>query len=264
MERPLRIAVIGDYREDATAHRANAPALELAGTATGHLVVGIWNATDSLEREVGPRLSSFDAIWCVPAGPYANMDGALASIRYARERGVPFLGTCAGFQHAVIEYARNVMGISAADHEETHPGSENNVISLLTCALVEKSETIELKDGSRIREIYGVPEIFEQYHCNYGLNPKYRARLEAAGMRMTAEGVGGEARAMELDHHPFFMGTLFQPERAGLAGRAHPLICAFVKAAAEARTRKGAGDANLNVSFDLSSRRPRESPQASP
>src|SRR5204862_344720 len=82
------------------------------------------------------RLSPFDAIWCVPNSPYASMEGALCAIRFARESGRPFLGTCGGFQHTIIEYARNVLGFHEADHAESNPAAALPLISRLACFLL--------------------------------------------------------------------------------------------------------------------------------
>ncbi len=91
----------------------------------------------------------------MPASPYASADGAFAAIRFARENARPFLGTCGGFQHAVIEYARNVIGITDADHAETNPGADMPLIAPLACSLVEVSQTLTLAPqqpyGPRLR-----------------------------------------------------------------------------------------------------------------
>ena len=99
-----------------------------------------WLATETLgldrEAVAGARLGAFDALWCVPASPYASMEGALCAIRFARERGVPFLGTCGGFQHALIEYARNVLGMEGADHAESNAEAATPLVTPLSCSLV--------------------------------------------------------------------------------------------------------------------------------
>jgi CTP synthase (UTP-ammonia lyase) len=95
---------------------------------------------------------------------------------------------------------------------------------------------VRLAEGTRIREIYGVEEIEEEYMCGFGLNPEYRETLERHGMRFTGFDPEGAARAMELPEHPFFIATLFQPERAALHGHLPPLARAFVHAATSAAT----------------------------
>jgi CTP synthase (UTP-ammonia lyase) len=160
------------------------------------------------------------------------MDGALLAIRHARESAVPFLGTCGGFQHAVVEYARNVLGWADAEHAETAPGGFRTVISPLKCALVEATGSVRLFPSTRIASAYGVNETIEGYRCSYGLNPEFQAALVAGPLRASADDETGEVRAVELDAHPFFVATLFQPERAALAGKSVPLAVAFVSACA--------------------------------
>lgn len=233
-----RIALIGDHDPAVVAHRAIPQALALAREATGADLAWDWLGTDTIV-DAPRQLAGYASIWCVPASPYRSMDGALAAIRFARESGRPFLGTCGGFQHALIEFARNVAGIRAADHAETAPaachvirdipnGSEL-VVTPLACSLVGQSGDIVFTPGSKLAGIFGGAATREGYHCNYGFNPAYRARFEAAGLRFTGFDREGQIRAFELAGHPFFVGTLFQPERAALAGGSHPLVEAFVR-----------------------------------
>jgi len=227
----LRIALVGDYSSEITAHVAIPRALALAAGGLECEIVPQWIATPELERDAGQVLSGYHAIWCVPGSPYASMEGALGAIRLARETGRPFLGTCGGCQHALIEYARNVLGLGAADHAETNPDGTTLVITQLACALRETSAPIVLFDGSRIRAIYGQGEIVEGYNCSFGLNPQYRTLLDDGRLRITAADADGDVRAVELAGHPFFIATLFQPERAALKGRTPPLVAAFLRAA---------------------------------
>ena len=159
------------------------------------------------------------------------MAGALRAIRFARERLRPFLGTCGGFQHAVVEYARNVLGWADAEHAETAPDAARPVIAALSCSLLEVTNTVRLHPGSRIATAYGATEATEGYHCRYGLNEAFRETLVSGALRVTAEDEAGDIRALELEGHPFFVATLFQPERAALAGRLPPLAAAFSRAA---------------------------------
>ncbi len=179
-------------------------------------------------------LAQADAVWCVPGSPYEDMDAALAAIRWAREQRKPFLGTCGGFQHALLEFARDVAGLPTADHTETNATASVPVVTLLPCSLVEQSEEISFVPHSLIQAAYIAASAREGYHCSYGLNPGYQNALEAAGLRFTAFDASGHIRGMELsvDAHPFFVGTLFQPERAALENRIPPLVRTFIAAAA--------------------------------
>jgi CTP synthase (UTP-ammonia lyase) len=221
----LRVALVGDFDPAVVAHQAIPKALELAG------VEGVWVHTSSISR-VDEQFASFDGIWCVPVSPDANTQGALDAIRYAREHGRPFLGTCGGFQHALLEYARNVCGIAGAHHAETDPDAALHLIAPLVCSLVEQSEEILLAEGGRFRRAYGLPRIIEDYHCSYGLNREYESLVLRDGLQATAHGRNGEVRGVELAGHPFYVAALFQPERRALRGEVPPLVAAFVAAMA--------------------------------
>jgi CTP synthase (UTP-ammonia lyase) len=225
------VALVGDYSPGVIAHRAIPRALELACAAAKRDLTWQWVATRDV-RHAARDLGRFSAVWLVPASPYENMAGALEAVRFARETKRPFLGTCGGFQHALIEFARNFAGLPAADHAETNPRGGTLVVAPLACSLVEKTGSLRFASGSLIRAAYGRDTAQEGYHCNYGLNPAHRAALEGAGLRFTAFDENNEVRAAELavDIHPFFVGTLFQPERAALRDQLPPLAAAFTRA----------------------------------
>ena len=226
---PLRIALVGDVNPDVIAHKAIPLAIDDAAAVLALTVEYEWLATRNIQS--ADALSGFDAVWVVPASPYQNADGAFIAIRHARENGLPFLGTCGGFQHAIIEYARNMQGCEDAAHAETD--SEGlMVIAPLACSLVEKSDVIELRPNTLIAKAYGRESIEEGYHCNYGIAPEFDAGLEAGPLRVSGWDEEGEIRAVELTTHPFFVATLFQHERNALAGRPAPLVHAFLRAAA--------------------------------
>jgi CTP synthase (UTP-ammonia lyase) len=172
----------------------------------------------------------------MPGGPYRDMDGALRAIRHARESGAPFLGTCAGFQHAVIEYARNVLLWSDAEHAESSPSAARAVISPLSCGLLQSEGNVRLYPNTRIAAAYGTGEATEEYLCRYGVNPEFIAALVAGPLRAAAADATGDLRAVELGGHAFFVATLFQPERAVFKGRSAPLVVAL-----RARVRTGDG-----------------------
>jgi CTP synthase (UTP-ammonia lyase) len=235
------VALIGDHDPDVTAHRAIPRAIELASAAVGAPVVAQWIPTDEIADTA--RLEAFDGLRCVPASPYRRKDGALRAIRFAREQRRPFLGTCGGFQHAVLEYARNVLGWSDAGHAETDPDAARVVVAPLECSLVEVSGDVHLLPDTHLARAYGAPSAREGYHCRYGMNPAFRDELAHGPLRIAATDELGDVRAVELTDHPYFVATLFQPERAALAGRPPPIAVAFVRAmlASESRERGAAG-----------------------
>ncbi|QIH10205.1 MULTISPECIES: CTP synthase [unclassified Pseudomonas] len=227
----IRIALVGDHDPRIIAHQALPLALQHAASEVGADLDYQWLATERLQDE--KSLEGFDGVWCVPGSPYRNMDGALMAIRIARQRQLPFLGTCGGFQHALLEYARNVLGWADAEHAETAPQAERAVLSLLSCALVETRNLIQLHADSRISKAYGSQSIEEGYHCRYGVNPEFASALFSGALRPTGHDSQGDLRAVELDDHPFFVATLFQPERAALLGHTPPLARALLQACLE-------------------------------
>jgi CTP synthase (UTP-ammonia lyase) len=232
----IRIALIGDYNPSVTAHAAIPLALELAAKAVDTEVQPVWIHTSQLTHdETLADLPGFQGIWCVPASPYANTDGAIEAITLARTARIPFLGTCGGFQHAIIEYFRNVIGLADASHAELDPETDRPVISRLSCSLVEVTGTIRLVPGSWAQRLYGADCSEEGYRCSYGLNPEFARAIEDRN-DLLVEGTdnAGDIRIVRLRHHPFFMATLFQPERSSMKGLVHPLIREFVCASASA------------------------------
>lgn len=238
MTTAIRIGLIGDYDAAVLAHQAIPLALALAADAVAEPVEPEWIPTEEIRG--ASRVFGFDGLWCVPASPYRSMEGALRAIRFAREQGRPFLGTCGGFQHAILEYARHVLGWADAEHAETEPNAARPVITPLTCALVEKIDTIRFHPGLILAAAYGCLEANEGYHCNYGINPAFLSALVSGPLRVSAEDRSGEVRAVELEGHPFFVATLFQPERAALIRKTPPAVAAFVRAADAMRTARAA------------------------
>jgi CTP synthase (UTP-ammonia lyase) len=232
MRPPIRLAIVGDRNDTIAAHRAIPLALAAAAAALDVDVRPEWVASDEIDDV--SRIAVFDAFWCAPGSPYRSMAGALRAIAHARTSGRPFLGTCGGFQHAVIDYARNVLHWDDAMHAESDPGVGRPVIAALECALVEARGSVVLAPGSRIARAYGGDTAPTIFHCRYGLNPAFRAALTHGAMRATAVDEHGELRAIELDGHPLFVGTLWQPERAALDGQRVPLAEALVAAARDA------------------------------
>lgn len=228
----IQIGLVGDYNPIHVAHQAIPLALELAGRAAEVLVTPTWIPTESIVPEdAAAQLAAYDGLWCVPASPYRSTAGALAAIRFAREAQRPFLGTCGGFQHALLEYAHNVLGLTKAAHSETDPDAAMALITPLACSLVGQRGEIFFREGSRLRAIYGAPQAEEGYHCNYGLNPAYEQLLDGQPLTICARDAAHEVRAIELAGHPFYFATLFQPERSALTTMVHPLILAYVRAA---------------------------------
>jgi CTP synthase (UTP-ammonia lyase) len=135
----------------------------------------------------------------------------------------------------IVEIARNVLRVEHADHAETNPDAQELVITPLECSLVGQAHPVNFVAGSRVAGLYGVSTTVEPYYCNYGLNPDYEPRLRSAGLRVTARDVEGRARAVELEGHPFFLGTLYVFQARDHAGGPHPITRALVASANAAK-----------------------------
>ncbi len=230
MAKRVLAGVIGDDHPAVPGYAVIREALHHAAHALAVDVETEWLPTPML-GEVETELAAYDALWCGPWGPYVNTDAALRAIRFARERGLPFLGTCAGFQHAAIEYARNVLGLADADHSESNPDAPAAVIAPLSHPLIERTAAVVLDPASRTAHIYGRTAVAERYRCRFGLNPDYVAPLHRGGLRVTGVDELGIAAVVECPDHPFFLATLFLPESTSRANAPHPLITAYVRAA---------------------------------
>lgn len=221
-----RIALVGDRSPAVQAHTRYAPLLEALREREGLTLDAYWIPTDA----VGD-LSGFDGIWIVPGSPYVSEQGAVNAARTAREHGIPLLGTCGGFQHVMLEYARNVCGLSVS-HGENDPGATDLLIEPLACELAGHEAIVRPAPGSRLERILGAGPSLERYQCAFALNPAYLETLAAHGLRFTGHDEGDAVRAAELPGHPFFLITLFQPELAGDGSRPHPIVSAFAAAVA--------------------------------
>jgi CTP synthase (UTP-ammonia lyase) len=240
-----KLALVGDRSPSVRAHGRIPLLIDALRKRDGIVLDPYWipsTEADDLER--------FDGIWVVPGSPYTDPDKVVAAVRTARLNEIPFLGTCGGFQHAVLHLAEDLAGIETPRHAEYDEGeaatrvwppgpySQPNepegrgsaVIVELECSLVGHEGPITYAPGTLIARIAGVDRSLERYHCSYGIAADYIATLEAAGVVFGAHDQDGAPRALELRDHPFFLGTLFQPELAGDGTRAHPVIRAFAEA----------------------------------
>ena len=136
-----------------------------------------------------------------------------------------------------MEYARNVLGIADAEHEESLPGAPTVVISKLACSLVGKTQKIAIPLNFIAHRAYGGKEVMEEFFCNYGLNPIFRDQISKSKLNITGVDPEGEVRIVELSDHPFFVATLFLPQMASSHGSAHPLIVSFLEAAINPQAR---------------------------
>jgi len=222
-----RIGIIAEYSPDFEPHVATSMAIEHARAALGCQVAYAWVSTSLIADDF---FEHFDALWVAPGSPYKSMEKTINAIRYAREHGVPTIGTCGGFQHIMIEYARNLLGIKDADHAEYDPYASDLFISELACSLAGKEMDLRLVEGSKIARIYGSTHVKERYYCNFGVNPDRLAEIKSGPIQITGSDDEGEVRVVEYPAHPFFIATLFVPQTRSTPENPHPLVTAFIRA----------------------------------
>ncbi len=228
-QRVFRIALVGDRNPDIPDHQAIPLALDDAAAVMDLTLEYRWLATTAIAE--GESLEPFDAIWAVPHSPYQNMQGALIAIRYARENALPFLGTCAGFQYAVLEYARHVLEWPDAAHAEVSDQGRV-VIAPTACPLNNVEQVVELRSHTVAARAWGKTEIVALYNCSYQIAPSFIDALADQPLKVSGWDEEGAPRILEIPEHPFFVATLFQPERAALSGRPVPLVHELLRAIA--------------------------------
>jgi CTP synthase (UTP-ammonia lyase) len=245
----VRIGVLGDFNPEYRSHHATNDSLHHAAAKLNLAIESRWVPTPCLlDPNATKTLESFDGLWAPPGSPYQSFDGMLQGIKFARERDWPFLATCGGFQYALIEIARNVLGIADADSAENNSGSKNSspknlVIYPVQCAVPDQAPDapklsgmipeIRLRPGSYLQSFYSHDKIAEEFFCNFEVNPEFEWASVEAGFPVVARGSQGEIRAIESPTHRFYVATLFQPQRSSKPGAPHPLVLAFVQAAAD-------------------------------
>jgi CTP synthase (UTP-ammonia lyase) len=242
MKHAVRIAIVGDYNAEYVSHVTNGPAIEHAAGSLDVPAEFRWVGTEGIPADDPARaLESFDGLWIAAGSPYRSRPGALAAIRFGREEGRPILATCGGFQYGLLEFAHNALGRKDLEHGEDAPGAPKQLITGVACPVPNRSSDapklsgalrIHLREGSRAREIAGTDRIEEEYFCNFELNPEYDDLFDESGLEFTGFGDRGESRIFEIPDHPFYIATLFQPQRRSRPGSPHPLAVGFVEAAA--------------------------------
>ena len=221
------IVVLGEYTPSYGPHQATDAAIEHSRDLLKADIDAEWISTQVLDER---RLSNYSGFWIAPGSPYQSLEKTLCTIQYAREHHIPCLGTCGGFQHMLLEYARNVLGSKDANHAEYDPYASNLFISQLSCSLVGRKMTLSLVPGSQVAGIYGTTSVQEHYYCNFGVNPDYVPLLKQGPLKVSGSDAEGEVRVVECPDHPFFIGTLFVPQQRSTREQPHPLVTAFLRA----------------------------------
>jgi CTP synthase len=261
----VNIALVGKYVDLTESYKSLSEALIHAGIHTGAKPVIHYIDSESIERDGTGQLAKMDAI-LVPGGfGKRGVEGKITAIRYAREHRMPYLGICLGMQLAIIEFARNVVGLKGAHSTEFDPHTGDPVIGLITEWHTRDGQTelrsaesdlggtmrlggqeCALVEGSAVRGIYERDVIAERHRHRYEVNNRYRTLLESHGLRFSAISLKDDlAEMIELPDHPWFVACQFHPEFTSTPRQGHPLFSAFVRAAT-AQAARTAGDSREN------------------
>ncbi|HEY3082250.1 MAG TPA: CTP synthase [Chloroflexota bacterium] len=240
----LRIAIVGKYVELPDSYLSIREALQHAGVHHGRDVKIDWVSSELIDpNDPVERLRTASGIVVAPGFGSRGIEGKIAAARFARERGVPYLGLCLGMQMMTIEFARHVLGTNDVNSTEMDPGTRHPVIDLMPAQreLEEKGGTMrlgawpcKLEPRTIAGYAYGEPLIFERHCHRYEFNNEYRDQLTRAGLRISGTSPDGKlVEIVELADHPFMLGCQFHPEYKSRPTRPHPLFTAFVAAAAK-------------------------------
>jgi CTP synthase len=249
----VRIAVIGKYTDFVDSYKSVQEALVHGGIANDVGVDVNWLSSDLFsapERSVELLRDMHGVL--VPGGfGVRGVDGMVEAIRHARATQLPFFGICLGLQTAIIEFARNVVGLGNSHSSEFAPDCENPVISIMESQqhVTDMGGTMRLGQypcrlarGSRAAEIYGVPEVSERHRHRYEVSNVYRDAFVEHGLRLSGLSPDGSlVEIIELPDHPWFVGCQFHPELKSRPNRPHPLFAAFIAAAVKAKRRRETG-----------------------
>jgi CTP synthase len=244
----VTIGLIGKYVELQDSYKSILEAFIHAG-AENEVKVKIESIhSEYLElQNVEEKLSHLDGLLVAPGFGERGIAGKIDAVRYSRENGLPFFGICLGMQMAVIEYARNVLGITDANSTEMDPDAEHPVIALMEDQkdILDMGGTMRLGawdcdlKGDRIQKIYGEKKISERHRHRYEYNEEYREQLEKAGLHTTGVNPkSGLVEIVEVDYHPWFIGVQYHPEYKSTVANPHPLFVSFVAAARDYKKKK--------------------------
>jgi CTP synthase len=235
----VTVGLVGKY-DLQDAYKSIRESLHIAGIHAGRKVCIRFVNSETVDAgNVSSALDGLDGVVICPGFGQRGIQGKIEAVRYAREHDIPAFGICLGMQMMVIEFARDVLGLADADSAEMNPATPDNVIDMMEDQkkLTQMGGTMrlgaygcDLKEGSRVRGIYGKPHVEERHRHRYEFNNKYRDAYEAAGMRCV--GVNPESDLVEIVEIPelkWFIGTQFHPEYSTTVLEPHPLFMDFVK-----------------------------------
>lgn len=243
----IRLGIIGDYNPQHELHRATDACIPLVESELGVKVEAIWIATTELSKT---DLNEFNAL-LVGTGIYQEREPVLDALRFAREHAIPTLAMCGGFQHMIIEYARNVVGLQEVGHAEFDPHIGDHIIVPLQCSLRGLEGSVVIEPNSLMAHLYNSERSTEKFYCSFGIAPRYYETLAGASLRFVGHDDEGQIRIAELPNHPFFVGTLFVPQASALKGVSHPLINGLLNVA---RVNMGREEQSLSLEASRSLR----------
>ena len=246
----LSIAVMGDRREGFAPQDTLEDALAHAAAKSGLSIDMVWLGTAAIGRDPARVLQGFDGLIAAP-GDVDDLEGALAGLTFARRTGCPLLGTCGGFQHAVLEFARNVAGLPEAQHEYYAPDASTLVLTAFSCSIFGQAMEVELVAGTLARRLFAADRSVEAYYCGHGIDAKYEARLVSAGLIVSGRDREAAPRVVELAAHPFYLATLFVPQTRSTADAPHPVFLGFLEAAARQRDERAGCGSSPEASIRL-------------
>ncbi len=240
----VTIGLVGKYVELRDAYKSIAEAFVHAGAQNECKVNVRWIQSEMLNREnYRDLLDELDGMLVAPGFGERGIEGKINAIRYARENGIPFFGICLGMQCAVVEFARNVLGLDGAASTEMNAQTPHPVIDMMEDQkqITAKGGTMrlgaypcELRKGSRASHIYGKTLVSERHRHRYEFNNLYKEAFEKAGMHATGINPDtGLVEIVEIRDHPWFVGVQFHPELKSTVINPHPLFVRFVRAAME-------------------------------
>lgn len=223
------IGIIGDFHNSKT-QSAIANSIEHSNNKLGFATKYRWIETTTLGNDnYYKELKNLNGIWSASGSPFKSMIGSLNAIKYARENMIPHIGTCGGYQHSIIEYARNVLGFSNANHAEYSDNSTDLFVDKMTCSLVGTRGIVSIQENTLAKEIYCKKEIEVGYYCSYGLSDNYKDLVLQGDMLASGFDSNKSVRMIELLNHPFFIITAFVPQVDSTFDAPNPLVTAFVK-----------------------------------
>ena len=226
--RPPRIALVGDRSGSVQAHAKIPVIIDAMAGPAGPAIEVYWLRSTAIGGQ--GDVAGFDGVWVIPGSPYQNTDGVLAAILAARTGRIPLLGTCGGFQHLLLEFARDVCGLTGAENTEQNPDAAEPLLVPLECSLLGEESGVVITPGTVAADAMGPGPTTERYFCRYGLNADYVEILQNHGLVFSGRDASGDVRVAELPDHPFFVASLFQPELSSDPTWVHPLITAFASA----------------------------------